>query len=75
MKLRDALVQQAPSLELQRAAHAEIARLDHSLRVALDALAAAQGALILAGRFADSRVTHRADAVLELSRVERIDLT
>jgi hypothetical protein len=28
MQLRDALIQQAPSLELQRAAAAEIARLD-----------------------------------------------
>ena len=31
MNLRDALIQQSPSLELQRAAQAEIARLDHQL--------------------------------------------
>ena len=32
MKLRDALIQQAPSLELQRSAAAEIARLDACLQ-------------------------------------------
>lgn len=31
MKLRDALIQQSPSLELQRAAAAEIARMDAAL--------------------------------------------
>lgn len=38
MKLREALIQQAPSLALQRAAADELARLDAQLRDAVDAI-------------------------------------
>jgi hypothetical protein len=40
MRLRDALIQQSPSLELQRSAAAEIARLDAIESAALRVLAA-----------------------------------
>ena len=39
MNLRDALIHQAPSLALQRAAAAEIARLDAALAAALEQIA------------------------------------
>lgn len=38
MQIRDALISQAPSLQLQRAAADEIARLDAKIRVLTDAL-------------------------------------
>lgn len=47
MKLRYALITQAPSLELQRAAHAEICRLDQhasAMAAALQAMLAAHDA-------------------------------
>lgn len=40
MQLRDALISQAPSLELQRAAHAEICLLDFKLAQAVELLQA-----------------------------------
>lgn len=48
MQLRDALISQAPSLELQRAAHAEICLLDFKLAQAGELLQAClkQGVLI-----------------------------
>lgn len=48
MQLRDALISQAPSLELQRAAHAEICLLDFKLAQARELLQAClkQGVLI-----------------------------
>lgn len=52
MNLREALIAQAPSLELQRAAQSEIARLDHQLRQANELIREVYG-LVRAARGAD----------------------